>query len=189
VILYFADRAKAAVIVDFNASGSFQDGSSLSGTITIDTAIGMATAADLTVGTPGGMELNSASPNDFGVIPDFISTPSGEAYEIRLFASKQFSLIFAREELINIILPVESLEGYSGGSIALGGGRLDSGYFNGFLSPQPSGLQSDLSFGELTAVSTAVPEPTAIVDLCPILLLLAGHRCLRRRPGRWTGQG
>ncbi len=189
VTLCLAGQAKADVIVEFNASGRFQDGSSLSGTITIDTTIGTATAADLTVGTPGGMELDSASPNDFGVIPDLISTPSSQTYEIRLFARKQISLSFAREELINIILPVASLDGYSGGSIALGGGGLNSGYFNGFLSPQPGGLQSVLSIGELTADSTAVPEPTVIVDVCSILLLVAGHRCLRWRSVRRTAPG
>jgi len=51
VLLALASRAKADTYTTFEATGTFEDGSSLSGTVTIDMTIGLATAVDLTVAT------------------------------------------------------------------------------------------------------------------------------------------
>src|SRR5262245_6374104 len=50
LILGMFGQAKAGVIRTFEASGTFQDGEDLSGTVTIDVTAGVVTAVDLDIG-------------------------------------------------------------------------------------------------------------------------------------------
>jgi hypothetical protein len=180
MLVFLVGQAKADTLIEFNASGTFDDGSSLSGTVIIDTTIGVATAADLDVnGVPGFFELNSAAPNSFGVVPDLINASDSQSYLIRLFARGPIGGGFTAEQLINVGLPVPSLVGYSGGSTSISGAGLNSGYADGVL---PTFIEGFLASGELSAVRelTAVPEPsrvTAVLSLASMGLV----GLLRRR--------
>ena len=123
VLLYLAGKANADTIIEFNASGTFADGSSLSGTVTIDTTIGVATAADLTVvGNGPNFDFIFQVPK-FGVVPQLFSNEPNhdlifgvQKPTIELFA---LNLDISAIEYIGIVLPV-SLDGYSGGPIIFG---------------------------------------------------------------------
>ncbi len=52
-----AAPARADIITTFTAEGTFVDGATLGGTLTIDTTIGMVTAANLMVGAPYSLTL------------------------------------------------------------------------------------------------------------------------------------
>ncbi len=177
LLVFLVGQAKADTLIEFNASGTFDDGSSLSGTVIIDTTLGVATAADLDVnGVPGFFELNSAAPNSFGVVPDLIKASDSQSYLIRLFARGPIGGGFTAEQLINVGLPVPSLVGYSGGSTSRSGAGLNSGYADGVL---PTLIEGFLASGELTAVRelTAVPEPsrvTAVLSSKRLAVMLGG---------------
>lgn len=94
-----ASRADAAVFI---ADGLFQDGSTLSGTVTIDTVAGLFTAIDLVVGPPGNLT--------FGVNIDQGSFGAPFFYSV-------FVQNVAATYDFNFAVPLDSIVGYTGGSL------------------------------------------------------------------------
>lgn len=94
-----ASRADAAVFV---ADGVFDDGSTLSGTVTIDTVAGLFTAINLVVGSPSSLA--------FGVNIDQGSF--GAPFFYSVFVSN-----IAGTYDFNFGIPLNSIVGYTGGSL------------------------------------------------------------------------
>ena len=95
-----ASSAKAALIT-FDASGNFADGATLSGTLTINTTTGAATAVDLIVSAPDSLTF------------DFIQFQgiAGPVYEIQTGTTATGNPNF------DLGLALTTLVGYSGGPI------------------------------------------------------------------------
>ena len=159
-----AGVSRADTIETFDASGTFQSGSTLGGTVTIDVTTGVVTAVDLTASAPDSLNFtfiqvqipNSTDNTDFFLqtAPTAVGLPN-----------------------LNFVLANSFLVGYTGGPI----GSLDQ-LANGVTSdvfyqftPQVADL---LVSGSLTA---AAPLPSsAWMGLGLLGVLLAGSR-LRRR--------
>src|SRR5271166_1841690 len=101
-----AAPARAGQISTFTAEGTFQDGATLSGTLTIDTTQGLASAANLTIAPIASLPILFTSVQAQGAI----TSPGGtHAYE--LFFSQTNGPELA------LFLPVPSLIDYPGGPI------------------------------------------------------------------------
>ena len=97
---------RADVITTFNTKGTFADNATLSGTVTIDTTIGLAKAADLIISAPDNLTLTVIQFQ--GVIN------SGQDYQI------DFALAPAGLPNFDIALSPGSLVGYTGGNLLAG---------------------------------------------------------------------
>jgi len=149
---FLAPAGRAAMI--FDATGTTDFGNTLSGTVTIDTVLGMVTSMNLT--SAGGS-------SSFNGTFSFSSqgTISGNV-DFRSPGPVPF---------IDIILPVSSLVGYSGGNLV-------SGRPNGSVILGVS-VNTYFTSGSLTAET---PEPASAVLIGASLLGLAALR--RRRTVR-----
>jgi hypothetical protein len=142
----------------FQASGTFSDGSSLTGTVTIDTTTGTVTAENLMVGLSlGPFSINIQQSVEQSLYVEIQSTPVQSAYDFAMF------------------LPTSTLVGYSGGSIC----SFNEGCVY-YVDSQPYVDDSDLislngenilRAGTLTSVTT--PEPSSLFLLGTFLLGLA----------------
>ena len=153
-----ATQALADTITVFDASGSFADGSTLSGTIDIDVTTGVATGVDLTVSAPDSVT--------FTVIPSQHSIGGGSFIEAGSLASR---------DVVTLGI-TGSLVGYDGG--ALGSFR-DPGLAESSLD-EPS-ITAFLDSGQLTPEVPSVPEPSPAVLLGSGLLLVPVVVSARRR--------
>jgi len=158
-----APSAHADIISTFDASGTFGDGSALTGTITIDTSNGLVTATDLFVGSPGNV----------GPFTSFVqSLPSGQT---------AIDTTGAGGSELFLMLGAGSLVGYSGSDLC---STTEACTVFGAFSFYAEGgmLVSALSSGDLTEAGTGVntPEPPSMFLLIAGLLGLAG--ALRHKP-------
>lgn len=137
-------------VVTFDASGTFVDGSTLSGTLEIDTTAGVVTDANLMVG-PQTLDFPFVPPGSFDVT--FILQqglgPSAVTYDVVVYT--------AGLELpyVSLALPTTSLIGYDGGEI-------------GSLSQPAAGFTSDIQYLETNAYLNIgslapVPEPSTLL--------------------------
>lgn len=154
-----------AGIVVFNASGTFQDGSSLSGTLSIDTIAGAVVSGDLKIsGNPADFTTLDAQ-NPFGSPAPFLYLVYFENGE-------------PTNNWLGLGFPPASLSGYSGGVLCGNIPACSHGVGNGYISSFATlsgGILSnftDLDAGRLTAT----PEPATW------LILLPGLALARRRP-------
>jgi hypothetical protein len=164
-ILVLPCLAKADNIVTFNATGTFTDNSTLSGTVTIDTTTGAATAMDVTASSPISITFNS-------YVDSFYSSGDGE-YLIEGYDSG------AQNELI-LGVPVSSLIGYGGGALA----GVTSTPFDTASEFEPTGGEGTpvpLDTGALTAPGMTTPAPATLTLLGTAMLSFAGLCVWRRR--------
>ncbi len=131
-------RAAQAGSVTFDASGTFEDGATLSGTMTIDTTVGQVTAVNLVVSAPDSLDLT------------FVQYQSNTSYSGDYFIQTGPTATGLPNFLV--VLPVTTLVGYSGGSI-------------GSTTQPANSIESNvypvttLTVGSLSAV----PEPSSLV--------------------------
>jgi hypothetical protein len=143
VIICVAGLASQAQASVFQADGLFADGSTLGGTLTIDTNVGAVTASDLTISGAGTFstivfQQNFGSPLGYSVIAD------------NDIGTEEFSFG----------LVTDSLVGYAGGDLC---SESSVGCFSSNYYPISSSFdQVALSNGRLIGESSAVPEPGAL---------------------------
>jgi len=166
IVLCLVSFAAQAYATDFQATGLFTDGSTLGGTLTIDTNVGTVTASDLTISGAGTFstlvfQFNYGAPAFYSVIAD--NTAGTEEFSFGLLA--------------------DSLVGYTGGDFcgdSNGGSCLSSVFYP---TSDPSN-QVSLSNGSLTGTSGVAPEPAALSFLGTAFAVgLMFHYGSRKRNG------
>jgi hypothetical protein len=165
-ILAVTGQAKASPTV-FDATGTFTDGSSLSGTITIDPTSGLATAEDLFV---SGGTSGYVSPLEFNLIPPALTQANNQgAGNVWLGGSD-----LSNNWQLQVDIPGPTLVGYAGSNLIVSSFPPDGTYFTAFGEGG-----ANLVSGTLTAVTT--PAPPAIVLLASAVLAAGGFQFVRRR--------
>jgi hypothetical protein len=168
VLLSGALHAKAGTIMTFNESGTFEDGSSLSGTVTIDTTAGVPIAMNMTVGAPGSLVFDSSAAGyQIGALA--FSDPISGGTDTDLFLQNVFSQSGNEYQIVLVLmLPVPSLQGYTGGALL---GSSDTNYlFHSLytyheITPVLTVFEQSflVSGSELDPASTVAPEPSTLV--------------------------
>ena len=127
----------------FNFSGTFQDGSTLGGTMTINTATGAIDGVNLTIGG-----------NTF----TFVQAPTpvliGGSLFIQLTETSQFNF-----PILDIFIPVSSLVGYNGGQLCI------TPTAGGCSNPTQTGSNGTVVYLTQGSASSAVPEPSSLILL------------------------
>jgi hypothetical protein len=141
VLLIGGSAAHAATI--FNLTGTFQSGSTFTAgsEITIDTALGTITGLNIGISAPDTVAYTLAS----GVLLPLVSP----GLEIEIGAVTPF---------LNLLLPVSTLTGYTGGPLCTSG----AGGCPGASALSPIGARDFLVSGSLTPAPTATPEVSSL---------------------------
>ena len=157
--------------VTFSVSGSFLDGATLFGTVTIDTATGVALSGDLGV---------SGVAEDFTTLQSQSTGPQPSPIVTEL----DFTNTLASNNFLGLVFKPDSLVGYGGGPLC----RYNSPncidpnnanlFFVTFYATNTAGVNTDTSVLAGGAL-TPVPEPPSIALTSAALLALAWkHRRL-----------
>jgi hypothetical protein len=154
-----AQLAHADLLRTFDVSGSFQDGSSLGGTVTIDVTSGAITAAALDLGAPISVSITNGS---------YGSTAfSGGVIAALYAATIPNSAAQLANDKLYLDFATPSLVGYSGGAFysttdpaAVTNGKP----YGTEIHDQFGIIQTQLVSGAATA-ATAVPEPSGLATL------------------------
>jgi len=175
----FADQSRADQITTYNVTGTFEDGASLSGTVTIDTTTAVATSMNLQIPSPvlGNLNLDSTPSSyvfatsdissSYDVIKILLEPTSGVSNFGQLeVAAPGFVWPSGPIPLIN-----SSNEDVAGDVTAYGLFSFTFGVGNLYVSP--------LTSGELTPINT--PEPASITLLVSGFLTAGGFGLYRRR--------
>jgi hypothetical protein len=147
-------RAEAATV--FTASGTFTNGATLSGTVTIDETSGSATAADLLV------RVDSATSYTFDEIFEQGVQPLSESYDLSFKRPGPDNFPFMR-----FFLPVSTLVGYQGGALASTSAPVPSsglGDLISFYHVNNIIADGNLTSGSMIALTAAVPEPATLIS-------------------------
>lgn len=165
-----------AAVVNFTAAGEFVNGSTLSGLVSIDTATGLISDADLAI---------SGNPAHFTTVDIQLTWPPAAPFltEFRLSNGQ------ASDNLLTLLLPPLSLVGYSGGILC--GASNDPSCFDGalhytsnFATRLPDNTVPGSSFVQLVSGSltpTPVPEPSTMMLFLAGSAIVAGRRLRRVR--------
>jgi len=168
-----APLAPQAVLADtidqFTVSGTYYGGSTLSGTITIDTTTGVVQAADLAWSTVVP-DLTIFAENTFGPTPPYPAYASIEVSD-------------SVGDFVGLVFPVSSFVDYTGGSLC-------NGYFDSpplcpyspgpwatdaYEGVSPSTTLVSLETGTVVLTSVvSTPEPSGLLLLSTGLLSLVG---------------
>jgi hypothetical protein len=166
LLLCGVGQAKADTIQTFNASGTFADGATLSGILTIDVTTGVATAVDLVVGPPDSLT--------FSFIQQQV--PSGaDGYLI------QTGTAASGVPQLDLILATTTLVNYSGSSIASGSEPVDNRASEILVSTSPSPVVVLLSQGSLSAAPAAAPAAASLTLLGAGAVGLLGYGWRKRK--------
>jgi len=165
-LLALVGHANASPVI-FDASGTFTDSSTLSGTITIDPTTGLATAENLSIsgGTSGYVSplLFVATP------PALMQTDNAGAGNVWLDSTD-----VSNSWQLRVDIPGPTLLGYGGGPLVISSFPPDGTYFTAFGEGG-----ANLLSGSLTAVTT--PAPPTIVLLGSALFTTGAFHVVRRR--------
>jgi len=189
VLLALTCQAKADIITTFDVTGTFVDGSSMTGNVKIDTTTGAATAMDITLGAPDSFVFSSANPSyELATFPNYGPSAINQVQSVILLSP---SITITDNTLgdylwpdISLLTETSSLVGYSGGP--LWGVAPYSAPTPNFGSTQAQftshGDNHYLYSGDLVAVSSiSTPEP-GFLTLLASGFLTAGAFGLYRRP-------
>jgi hypothetical protein len=165
-LLALVGRVQASPVL-FDAKGTFTDGSSLSGSVTIDPVSGLATAEDLSI---SGGTSGYVSPLVFDATPPALNQQDNQGAGHVWLDSSDLSNTFQ----LRVDLPGPTLIGYAGGNLIVSSFPPDGTFF----SASGEG-GANLISGTLTAVTT--PAPPTIVLLASALLTAGGFHFVRRR--------
>jgi hypothetical protein len=156
--------ARADMILSFNAEGTFSDGATLSGTVTIDVTTGVATAVDLVVGAPDSLTFTTIT---------FQAANSPVSGDYSIIAETSNSILF------DIYLPTATLVGYDGGPF-----ESNSQAVNGLPSiiVYRGDVNVALEEGSLSpsAISTPAPSTLVLALIGAFTAAAAGTTSLRR---------
>jgi hypothetical protein len=178
-------QAKADIVTTYNVNGTFADGATLSGTVTIDTTTAVATSMNLQIPSPvlGNLNLDSTPSSyvfatsdissSYDVIKILLEPTSGVSNFGQLeVAAPGFVWPSGPIPLIN-----SSNEDVAGDVTAYGRFSFQFGVGNLYVSP--------LTSGELTPINT--PEPATLTMLASGFVAFGGFELnRRRRRGRAT---
>lgn len=166
--------AHADLIRTFDMSGSFQDGASLGGTVTIDVTTGTITGAALNLGTPIGASITTGTQT--------LAVYTGGASAVRYFSTIPNSAITLAGDTLYLDFKTTSLVGYGGGTLY---STTDPGTI---INGTPYGSEIADHYGTLqtqlvTGAVSAVPEPSGLALLAAGLF---GLGLIARRKQRHT---
>ena len=185
MLLALACQAKADQITVFDlANGQLADGASVTGTVMIDTTTGIATAFDVSIGSPDNQVFSNST------VAAFYTAPANTPINTNPFTTDIVMEKNTVEPLLPVlvlVIPETSLVGYAGGSLVLGGqmGPTFSGYEYGYDGPPDFTPEIAFSSGDLIAT----PEPTTLTMLASGLYAAGGFGLLRQRRRRTTEIG
>jgi hypothetical protein len=165
-VLGLGGHAQASPIV-FDASGTFTDGSTLSGTLTIDPTSGVATAEDLFL---SGGSAGYVSPLTFAATPHALNQQDNQGAGNVWLDSSDLTNTWQ----LRVDIPGPTLVGYAGGDLIVSSFPPDGTFFT---ASGEGG--ANLIAGSLTAVTA--PAPPSIVLLGSALLTVGGFHSVRRR--------
>jgi hypothetical protein len=178
-----AAQAKADIITTYNVSGTYQDGATVSGTLTMDTTTATATAIDVHVTNPG-------FPATYGPF-DFVSSPTTFVFNTTDLSSPPADVVKVLIEPDPSISNFLQLDVVAPGftwptgviplsTITFAGPGYDSAYgvFD-FTFGVGNLYESDLVSGELTPINT--PEPASLTLLASGFVAVGGFGLFRRR--------
>jgi hypothetical protein len=165
-LVIWASSAQANLIEDFQATGTFANGASLSGTLSIDTTAGVTTASNLTIGSPISAHITIVTGSEV----------SGGEY-ILFLENSGFNptIVGTFDPLLDLYFNTVTLVNYVGGPLAT-----DS------IAEFPSGCcasRSNLSVGSLSPAPPPVDEPRTLALLASALIIMGGislRQCRRR---------
>ena len=164
--------AHADTIRTFNVSGSFQDGASLGGTITIDVTTGNITGAALDLGSPIGASITTGNQTT--------AQYTQGATAVRYQSTIPSSATALGGDTLNLDFATTSLIGYSGGALYSTtdpGTVLQEIPYGSTIADQYGIIHTQLVSGAVSAV----PEPSG---LAPLAAGLFGLGLIARRKRR-----
>jgi len=180
VLLALACQAKASPIVFDIVNGQLDDGASVTGTITINTTTGIATSADVSVGSPDNQVFTSANITTLETLNNY-RDPYTNTYVDTLIYIHQGTLGNPYPDL-GLLLPETSLIGVTTQIPLVVGAIQGASTFE--ISGYPYVPEVFFSSGSLTPT----PEPTTITMLVSGFFAAGGFGLYRRRRGRASGE-
>jgi hypothetical protein len=161
-----AGPVKADSITTFIAEGTFLDGATLGGTVTIDTTIGSVTAVNLTIGAPDSLDLTA-------IVLQQANFPVSGIYFLEVNTGGP------TYPGLSLGMPVSTLDGYSGGSLISDSQPGPSGYASALYLSATNTVQLDEG-----SLSTVAEPSSAVLAALGAVAFSAYGWCRHRRAKR-----